>query len=75
MESAKEEDNTASCDDNNVEEDDQEDDIIAELESEAKSRAVKHISGLLRRSEQLEKVTKQRKNNFCNIFYSCRIWF
>ena len=59
MESAKEEDNTGSCDDDNVEEDDQEDDIIAELESEAKSRAVKHISGLLRRSEQLEKVSKK----------------
>ena len=58
MESAKEEDNTASCDDDNVEEDDQEHDIIAELESEAQSRAVKQISGLLRRSEQLEKVSK-----------------
>ena len=63
MESTEEiesKESTVSCEDDNEEEHEhnQEDDIIAELESEAKSRAVKHISGLLRRSEQLEKVSK-----------------
>ena len=49
---------TESCnnDDHFEEEIEEEDYIVGALEAEAKLRAVKHITGLLRRSEQLEKV-------------------
>ena len=60
METAQEDERkeiTESNNDDNLEEEiEEESDIIVELENEAKLRAVKQITGLLRRSEQLEKV-------------------